>query len=85
MKIPVCDNCGSSEINEKWVSKRTKRSPPEDVSFDDWGEKLITDKKTPLSDSAGDILYLGWGDSISNYCQLAISCKDCGFTKVYDV
>jgi len=89
--IPVCKNCGSSNILVKWVRKSEKSDI---VSFEKYANKLLEERKNTKHDIgslySSTISYpfpsLGSvPDPITNYAQLVLTCKNCGYTIVINI
>lgn len=78
---PVCPHCGSYEIDYKWVAKLTK---PKfiDIPFSVYAEQLKNENQTWFGGESGGFIHL---PQLSDYRQLVIQCKKCGYTEVYDL
>lgn len=82
VKRPKCPNCGDNDIESKWV-KRVPQQTFKDTNFAECAETL-KDAKKPRPDNYGTF-DLKIFDSLSDYQQLVIQCKQCGYTEVFNM
>ncbi|MCJ7635213.1 hypothetical protein MUP77_22840 [Candidatus Bathyarchaeota archaeon] len=82
VKRAKCPNCGANDIDFKWISKVPKQTF-KDTNFDEYAEALKETKKPRSTDSG--ILDFRMFDSLSDYLQLVIQCKQCGYTETFNL
>jgi len=78
-KRPECPQCGSQNIQEKWIEK-VKRPQIELISLEEMAKQRMHTNATYFQ-SSGDIHF----PRLFDYSQLILTCGKCGFTKVFDV
>lgn len=82
VKRPKCPNCGSNDTASKWVAKVPKQTF-KDTNFDECAEALKNAKGSKSSDCG--VLDFRIFDSLSDYRQLVIQCKQCGYTETFNI
>ena len=89
VKRPACPNCGSYEIDNKWVKKQLKQRYS-NVNFSEHAKILQQIERGRLTSGPidGDISLnftaIGMGtDKYSDYSQLVVRCNQCGYTEVF--
>lgn len=82
VKRPSCPNCGSYQIDQKWVKKQLKQTF-QNVNFTEHADVLRKIERERGQPYDGDISINFITDKYSDYRQLVIRCTQCGYTEVF--
>jgi predicted nucleic-acid-binding Zn-ribbon protein len=85
----LCPRCRSENVEHRWIPK-IETTEVKDIDFDEYANQL-KEEASHWSDGwniTNDFVGSSWSlryRSLSQYQQLVIECKACGFTRVFEL